>query len=74
MRALMIVAVLSLAFAGPSYAQKLDAKGKCHGADGKFAKADVCKGAAAPAHSYKLDAKGKCRDEKSKFAAASSCK
>ena len=72
--AILIAAVLSLAFAAPGYAQKIDANGKCHAADGKFAKAEVCKGAGAPVHSYKLDAKGKCRDEKGKFAKAVSCK
>ncbi|QUD90321.1 hypothetical protein [Phenylobacterium montanum] len=57
---------LSLA-AGP---YKLDDKGKCHDASGKFAKAENCK----VAHIYKLDAKGKCRDEAGKFAKAALCK
>ena len=70
-RTLAIVAAFALA-AGSASAQKIDANGKCHAADGKFAKMEVCKGAAAPA-SYKLDAKGKCRDAKGKFAKAEMC-
>lgn len=71
---LALTAALALGIAPQAFAQKLDANGKCHGADGKFAKMEVCKGAGAPAHTYKLDAKGKCRDEKGKFAPAASCK
>jgi hypothetical protein len=72
---LMIAAALAMlsVTVSPAAAQKLDKNGKCHGADGKFAKADVCKGAGAPVHSYKLDDKGKCHDEKGKFAKAEMC-
>lgn len=41
-RALALAAVLSLAATG-SWAQKIDAKGKCHDAAGKFAAMSVCK-------------------------------
>ena len=44
-------------------AQKIDANGKCHSADGKLAKMSVCK--PAP----KADAKAaKCKDANGKFA------
>ncbi len=73
-KVLMIAAVLAFAASAPSYAQKLDKNGRCHAADGKFAKAEVCAkgGAGAPAE-YKLDAKGKCRDAKGKFAPTAKC-
>ena len=48
---------------------KLDATGKCHSAEGKFTKAEMCK-ATTSAHTCKLDAKKKCRDENGKFAKA----
>lgn len=62
-RLLMIAAALSLVCAGVSTAnaQKIDAKGKCHGVDGKFAKAEVCAKVAKPAPV-------KCRTDKGKFA------
>ena len=48
MRPIMILAVLAFAAATPSvHAQTLDKNGRCHDASGKFAKADVCKGAKA---------------------------
>ena len=72
--ALMIAAALAFLAGVPSvHAQKIDANGKCHGADGKFAKMEVCK-AAAPAGDYKLDAKGKCHGPDGKFAKADKCK
>ena len=58
-------------FAADGY--KLDVAGKCHAADGKFAKAEMCK-TAGPTHTYKLDAQKKCRDEMGKFAKAGLCK
>jgi hypothetical protein len=64
--------MLSVA-ATPASAQKLDKNGRCHAADGKFAKAEVCKGAGGEHHAYKLDDKGKCHDEKGKFAKAELC-
>lgn len=73
LRMLAIVAALALC-ATAADAQKLDKSGKCHAADGKFAKAEVCagaKGAAAPA--YKLDAKGNCHDAKGKMAKKDLC-
>ena len=45
---LAALAALTLATsAEPSFAQKIDKNGRCHDASGKFAKADVCKGAKA---------------------------
>lgn len=77
--ATMIIAALALLAAAPAAnAQKLDANGKCHDAKGRFAKAEVCKGAApasAPAATgYKLDAKGNCHDAKGKMAKKELCK
>jgi len=71
---LMIVAAVAMlgGISTTASAQKLDKNGKCHGADGKFAKADVCKGAGEH-HMYKLDDKGKCHDEKGKFAKTEMC-
>ena len=57
LRALAFAAALALA-AGSASAQKIDANGKCHGPDGKFAKMEVCKGATPAAT--------KCRDMKTK--------
>ena len=73
---ILVVATCGFALSGTAFAAdsyKLDAKGKCHAADGKFAKAEMCK-TAAPAHTYKLDAKKKCHDETGKFAKAELCK
>jgi hypothetical protein len=53
MRPMLILAALALAAAAQSLptsganAQTLDKNGRCHDAAGKFAKADVCKGAKA---------------------------
>jgi hypothetical protein len=47
--ALIIAAGLALSLASGASAQKIDKNGRCHDASGKFAKAAVCKGAAAPA-------------------------
>jgi hypothetical protein len=70
-----VLAACCIALSGTAFADgyKLDAKGKCHAADGKFAKAEMCK-AAAPAHTYKLDDKKKCHDETGKFAKQELCK
>jgi len=56
---LMCIAAAVAMLASPVSAQKLDAKGKCHGPDGKFAKMEVCKPAssATPTH---------CRDKATK--------
>jgi hypothetical protein len=83
---LMIAAALALVATAPSYAQKLDKNGRCHAANGQFAKKEVCAGAggaksAAPAATaaadpkapYKLDAKGKCHDAKGKMASKAKC-
>jgi hypothetical protein len=73
-RTLAIVAALALC-ATAADAQKLDKNGKCHAADGKFAKAEVCAGGAkaASAGDYKLDAKGNCHDAKGKMAKKTMC-
>ena len=65
LRTLAFVAAIVLA-AGAASAQKIDANGRCHAANGQFAKAD-----AGP---YKLDAKGKCHDAKGKMAKKEMCK
>ena len=68
---LALIAAISFSLTGASFADtyKLDAKGKCHDASGKFAKQGLC----VAASGYKLDAKGKCRDAKGKFAKADLC-
>jgi hypothetical protein len=85
---LMITAALGFLALGVSQAdaQKIDKNGRCHAANGQFAKAEVCGGArasksAAPAAAavdpnapYKLDAKGKCHDVKGKMAKKTMCK
>jgi hypothetical protein len=72
-KTLTLIAALSFALSGSAMADtyKLDAKGKCHADNGKFAKQELC--ASAVAHTYKTDSKGKCRDEKGKFAASNLC-
>jgi hypothetical protein len=60
-------------------AQKIDDKGKCHDAHGKYAKMDVCKGGHGMAmpvadHHYMFDKKNKCRDEKGRMAKMGMCK
>jgi hypothetical protein len=75
LRTLAIVAAFAFA-AGSASAQKIDKNGKCHGPDGKFAKMEVCKGAASaadPNRPYKLDAKGSCHDVKGKMAKKAMC-
>lgn len=80
LRTLAMVAALALV-AGAADAQKIDKNGRCHAANGQFAKAEVCAGAkgagAAPAADpngpYKLDAKGKCHDAKGKMAKKDKC-
>jgi len=57
-RLIAIAAALAL-LAAPASAQKIDAKGKCHGPDGKFAKMEVCKPAADAAAAH-------CRDKTTK--------
>ncbi len=75
---LFATAAFALSLAGAADAQKLDKNGKCHDASGKFAKAEVCKGAApaaaTPAATYTLDAKGNCHDAKGKMAKKTLCK
>jgi hypothetical protein len=82
---LMITAALGLLAVAPATAsaQKIDKNGRCHDAAGKFAKDEVCKGAAGartataatvdPKAPYKLDAKGKCHDVKGKMAPKAKC-
>ena len=74
---------LAAGLASGAVAQKIDANGKCHDAKGKFAKMEVCKGAATtspakaatdPKAPYKLDAKGNCHDAKGKMAKKTMCK
>jgi hypothetical protein len=85
---LMLTAALAMlgVAAAPASAQKLDKNGRCHAANGQFAKEEVCAGgasaktaapaattAADPKAPYKLDAKGKCHDVKGKMAAKAKC-
>jgi hypothetical protein len=66
MKKLLAAATLALSLAVGASAQKIDANGKCHSADGKLAKMSVCK--PAP----KADAKAaKCKDANGKFAKCS---
>jgi Spy/CpxP family protein refolding chaperone len=70
-----LISALALAItvsSAPAHADayKLDAKGGCHDASGKYAKKEMCKAPMA----YKLDAKGKCHDAKGKFAKQELCK
>lgn len=58
LRTLTFVLALALC-ATAADAQKLDKNGKCHAADGKFAKAEVCA-------NLKPAAPAKCRDVKTK--------
>lgn len=55
----LVALTLAAGLSSAAAAQKLDANGKCHAADGKFAKAEVCASlkAAPAAH---------CRDMKTK--------
>ncbi len=68
---LALIAAIGCSLSGTAFADtyKMDAKGKCHDASGKFAKQELC----VTSHIYKLDAKGKCRDEAGKFAKAALC-
>jgi hypothetical protein len=71
-RTLALIAAVAM-LATPALAQgpyKLDAKGGCHRADGKFAAKAMC---AAPGGPYKLDAKGNCHRADGKFAAKAMC-
>lgn len=75
LRLIAVTALITLSATGAT-AQKLDKNGKCHAADGKFAKAEVCAGKAAPAAAtsgYKLDTKGNCHDAKGKMAKKDMC-
>jgi hypothetical protein len=74
LRTFAIVAAFALA-AGSASAQKIDKNGKCHGSDGKFAKMEICKGAAPAGMSgYKLDDKGNCHGPDGKMAKKAVCK
>jgi len=54
-RSLIVVAVFSLACGPLATAQTLDTNGKCHGPDGKLARAELCAKAQKPVRM-------KCRD------------
>jgi hypothetical protein len=78
LRLIAVTALIALSATGAS-AQKFDKNGRCHAANGQFAKADVCAGkmgatpADASASGYKLDAKGNCHDAKGKMAKKDLC-
>jgi hypothetical protein len=66
-RLIALAAAASLALAGSAAAQKIDAAGKCHDANGKFAKMEVCKGApSAAGAATTATTPGKCRDKTTK--------
>jgi hypothetical protein len=73
--AMMIVAAVAMlgGFSTTASAQKIDANGRCHARDGKFAKMEICKGVGGEHHEYKMDGKGKCHDEHGKFAKTEFC-
>lgn len=59
--------VLAASLSGAAGAQKLDANGKCHDANGKFAKMEICKGApSAGGAATSASTAGKCRDKTTK--------
>ena len=66
-RTIAIIAALAFTLtSAPSFAAggapyKLDAKGKCHASDGKFAKQELCKSTPAAAAAPK-----RCKDSKTK--------
>jgi hypothetical protein len=72
MRPVLILAALAMLAAAPTVqAQTLDKNGRCHDAAGKFAKADVCKGAKGiTAAAAKGDAKADAKAAPAKVAAA----
>jgi hypothetical protein len=78
LRAIVFTAALAFATApaftpasaAPMGPYKMDAKGGCHDASGKYAKKEMCKAPMA----YKLDAKGGCHDASGKFAKKEMCK
>lgn len=76
--ALIATAAFALSLAGAADAQKLDKAGKCHAADGKMAKMEVCKAvkptAASATMGYKKDAKGACHGPDGKMAKKEMCK
>jgi hypothetical protein len=80
---LMLTAALALVtgYSTTASAQKIDKNGRCHAANGQFAKAEVCGGvsksaaktaAAGPppvvAAPPAMAAKGRCKNDKGKFA------
>jgi hypothetical protein len=73
MRSILIATVAALAFAVSAHAggYTLDAKGKCHGPDGKYVVTSLCK--TPPAGPYKLDAKGKCHAANGQYVATALC-
>lgn len=68
---LSAIALLVGSSGGVAQAQKLDANGRCHAANGQFAKAEVCGGFGAV--TAKLDAGGRCRDASGHYARAEVC-
>jgi hypothetical protein len=80
---LIVLSAIGLMAAGGAQAQKLDANGRCHAANGQFAKAEVCAGAAPAKASKSAKAAvapaaaepparaaqpARCKDAKGKFA------
>jgi hypothetical protein len=67
--AAMAATTLALGLAMGASAQKIDDNGKCHGADGKFAKAEVCSGVKADAKADTKAAKAEAKADKTKASA-----
>jgi hypothetical protein len=73
-RTLALIAA-AMMLATPAFAQgpyKLDAKGGCHGAAGRYAAKAMCM-KADPDAPYKLDVKGLCHTRTGRFAAKAKC-
>jgi hypothetical protein len=73
-RTLALIAA-AMMLATPAFAQgpyKLDTKGNCHNALGRFAAKAMCM-TVDPDGPYKLDAKGLCRTRIGKFATKAKC-
>jgi hypothetical protein len=67
MKKLLTVAAattLALGLAMGASAQKIDANGRCHAANGEFAKAEVCGGAKSATKAAKSDAKADAKGAK----------
>jgi hypothetical protein len=67
--AIALAMTLAAGLAGSANAQKIDANGKCHAANGEFAKAEVCSGVKADAKADTKAAKAEAKADKTKASA-----